>query len=1104
MIDLLFRHASIRPVASLLSSAAICLILVFCIGCGETGDQGEDTFQGGRSLIFSVRDAAGGQEPSCLSLAGAVTIHIVPGPDYGPFWRDAGTGSLEIPSLSVPVGDLGTAIVDVHILGYMAAAPPPSGLPICSGSAYGLELFQGRSSAVNVDMACTDNDGDGLLDTEEDCNHNGRMDTDAPNCQEGTLYETDPAREDTDGGGILDGDERAHLTDPLDPEDDLAIFGIFPRVVYPGDRVVISGRGFSRNLYENEVRFGTTIAQNVVVDAQLRYLTVEVPDTVQPGDELFLQVTLERTGLVSDPLYCIPGGSPLATVPVGDAPDNIRFSPDGSRIYVVNRDSRDLSVVDPVSLREVTGPGGTERIPLGEGPQAMDLSGDGSVLYVLNRLSQDVTPVNTLALSVAGPPIPVGPDPWEVLMIPGGQKAYVLNHGAHAVGCISVLDTVVHEVLDEIDFAFDLVTSARGIDMGLNHDGSRVWLSHAPEEHIYKIDTSNEEVRWSETVLSVGLEGMLFQFSPDGRFAYVVGPGMTPAGCGMMNEIPTNEPFLYMQEDYPVCLPVISSDAVLSVNGEKLYVSSSFESDADQVGAVSAVDLTSRTQHSIHMTFSASDLSLSPDGSRLYLSDVLRDTIHVLDTAAETSLAEVSLDGDMRFEDGYGLHHDDYWRQLHRNRISLSPDGSRLATANEGSHDVSVLAVADPTPFHLERVEVEPSLINQLEMCCDPKVVAFHPDRPRAYATSDGSHNLAVIDTRSHRVIQRIDFTPFIPLEAGDDPHAPAVSKVLVSAEEDAVFVFVYMDPYALVKNPARIHVFKIDAAREAVVDEYETDIQIRFENPLVLRPGGDKLYMLSRAPAEVQVLEAATLVPVDTVPVDASQILFHPTDSSLGYLTRSGGVVLFNPENDTLIDADGDPETTGPGLPPGVSQIVSGTEETPWQPCLSPDGKTLYAIDGIRSRERVLVMDLERRVLSTSFLPQGRVNHLVPGPLGRKLYVLVGGAPEVQVYDTRHFQLIHRIPVGNDTAHPVLSPDGSRLYLIADYRLYVIDTTSDQVVSQVPVARYGKLIQELVVSGDGSLAYIPFNPFIGYPSDAEAGIDVVRIPAPLDFSPQK
>jgi DNA-binding beta-propeller fold protein YncE len=182
----------------------------------------------------------------------------------------------------------------------------------------------------------------------------------------------------------------------------------------------------------------------------------------------------------------------------------------------------------------------------------------------------------------------------------------------------------------------------------------------------------------------------------------------------------------------------------------------------------------------------------------------------------------------------------------------------------------------------------------------------------------------------------------------------------------------------------------------------------------------------------------------------------------------------------------------------------------------LTPDGKRAWLVhdpehhickidtasDEARVEESVINACTEARKLN--FSPDGRFAYLVdlmPCPAGGKLYVIVGGAPEVQVYDTRTFQLAGRIPVGSEPAHFELTPDGGCLLVATKTTLFVVDTASDQLVTSIPVCGWKETIEQVVVSPDGSLAYVTFNPqHTGNPDRTAAGIDVIRIPAPLDL----
>jgi YVTN family beta-propeller protein len=66
-------------------------------------------------------------------------------------------------------------------------------------------------------------------------------------------------------------------------------------------------------------------------------------------------------------------------------PFAVAFSPDGSRLYVVNSGSNDLSIID---LETALGVG---HIELGDNPRGIVLTADGHRAYVLNTLSDDVS-----------------------------------------------------------------------------------------------------------------------------------------------------------------------------------------------------------------------------------------------------------------------------------------------------------------------------------------------------------------------------------------------------------------------------------------------------------------------------------------------------------------------------------------------------------------------------------------------------------------------------------------------------------------------------------------------------------------------------------------
>jgi len=133
-------------------------------------------------------------------------------------------------ALSLPTGDYllvhppGTYLVTAEKAGY--SVKEIAGIEISEGGStplsISLELIDtdndGISDAVENAVACldandADRDDDGILDGNEDANHDGVVD----------VGETDPCEEDTDNDGLLDGTEIG-LTAPQGSGTDLGVF----------------------------------------------------------------------------------------------------------------------------------------------------------------------------------------------------------------------------------------------------------------------------------------------------------------------------------------------------------------------------------------------------------------------------------------------------------------------------------------------------------------------------------------------------------------------------------------------------------------------------------------------------------------------------------------------------------------------------------------------------------------------------------------------------------------------------------------------------------------------------------------------------------------
>lgn len=85
----------------------------------------------------------------------------------------------------------------------------------------------------------------------------------------------------------------------------------------------------------------------------------------------------------------------LARVSVGSHPFALLYDAPRQRLYALNVQSNDISVID---LREPTSPRELGRVPVGDGPYGAALAADGQLLYVTNQLDDSVSVVDAETL----------------------------------------------------------------------------------------------------------------------------------------------------------------------------------------------------------------------------------------------------------------------------------------------------------------------------------------------------------------------------------------------------------------------------------------------------------------------------------------------------------------------------------------------------------------------------------------------------------------------------------------------------------------------------------------------------------------------------------
>ncbi len=183
----------------------------------------------------------------------------------------------------------------------------------------------------------------------------------------------------------------------------------------------------------------------------------------------------------------------------------------GARLYVTNYGSGTVSVIDVsnplvpklVDTNPAT-PTTVDAIKVGSNPRgiAFAQTANGPRLYVVNRGSGNVSVIDAVTNKVidANPAtattvdaIKVGSTPQQIAISPDGKSAYVTNYGSNTV---SIIDTVTNKVVDAnpATTAVDAIAVRSNPDgVALSADGSLVYVANG-DDRISVIDTKTKTV----------------------------------------------------------------------------------------------------------------------------------------------------------------------------------------------------------------------------------------------------------------------------------------------------------------------------------------------------------------------------------------------------------------------------------------------------------------------------------------------------------------------------------------------------------------------------------------------------------------------------------
>jgi len=305
-----------------------------------------------------------------------------------------------------------------------------------------------------------------------------------------------------------------------------------------------------------------------------------------------------------------------------------------------------------------------------------------------------------------------------------------------------------------------------------------------------------------------------------------------------------------------------------------------------------------------------SSVSVSPDGSKVYITNYSGHSLTVLN--AETNIVEEQISLLV------GLNPTD---------IAITPDGTKAYVVNSGSNNVSVIDLSPGSPpeghQHLKFIDVGPS----------PHAIVITPDGNKAYVTNTNDNTVSVIDLTTDEITGT-------PIDVGTEPYgidiSPDGSEVLVTnrASNDISFIRTTDDTVdytiadidsnplgiaitpdgtkAYVSNGESNVVTVIDVAGRTIgptipIGIYTSPAEIN-PDAVAINPDGSQVYVAERQENQISVIDTETNSVIKTLKV-------RENPSGIGVRATADGQTVYvtNYDNDDLSVIQVTPITSPP-----------------------------------------------------------------------------------------------------------------------------------------------------------------------------------------------
>ncbi|MBB5803186.1 YVTN family beta-propeller protein [Saccharothrix ecbatanensis] len=239
-------------------------------------------------------------------------------------------------------------------------------------------------------------------------------------------------------------------------------------------------------------------------------------------------------------------------------------------------------------------------------------------------------------------------------------------------------------------------------------NGAFAYATSAEDRRVTVIDTASRTV---SGVIDVGARVGRIAFTPDSRTAYVTDHGDLNTDKGSVLAIDTATRAVTRIS----VLPLISPNAVaVTPDGKKAYVAGA--------NYLSVIDTATNVPRAVDIGYGTlTDVKVTRDGSRAYLTDYQSSSIVVLSTATDRVIATVPL-------------------PTTPSRIAVMPDGLRVYATSYMANKVYMIATEG---YYVGAT---------IDVAGSPRGLAAAPNGRQVFVTSHHEHTLLAIDVATNTI----------------------------------------------------------------------------------------------------------------------------------------------------------------------------------------------------------------------------------------------------------------------------------------------------------------------------------------------------------------